>query len=330
MAEKYIVAVRQWGLGFLKETVFQGNVIAVDRVKNTLTIDGRVFSDVRDIDIAIRQAENCPSNPLIVPFTEENLARLKSSKQMAVMPKTNKTKDKMEVITSDEDLHNSIDISDTQISRKSKEAKEAERSAAKNDKLTVIVGDEKPEDRVQRLKYEELKKNSMPIVRDDSLGVETGSKGAALNAGQKLPSRAEVTAKEALVRAEAEARKRQANAKRQAIVEGDAAVTRAIQGEDVPSVPAPIPAQAVTDARFADLENKFSVLAGSVNALTELLTKSLTASTTKDTQQPPPIVSASVPVAAETTSEGTNKDEVSIVRTPVVRRGRKPNASKGK
>jgi hypothetical protein len=210
--EKFIVAVKQWGLGFLKETVYRGNVITVDHERNILNIDGRQFSDVRDIDIAKRQAEKFPENPLIVPFSEETLRRFKAGSAPVVAPKP-KPGENMKVVKSDEDLHETIDIADTQVSRKSREAKDAERNKAKVEKLPVVKGDETPEDRVERIREEKLKEK-IPVVRDDSLGYEGGSKAAALNAGQRLPSLAEVKTKEETSRQLAESRKREAEAKR--------------------------------------------------------------------------------------------------------------------
>jgi len=210
--EKYIVAAKQWSLGFLKETVYRGNVLEVDRDKGTLAIDSRKFTDTRDIDIARRQAERFPDNPLIVAFTEETLRQIKSGASAVAKPKP-KPGENMKIERSDEDMHDTIDIADTQVSRKTREAKDAERAKVKSNALPVVRGDETAEVRLARLHDEKLKEK-MPIVHDDSLGVEGGSKAAALNAGQKLPSLDEVRAKEDAAHQLAEARKKAAEAKR--------------------------------------------------------------------------------------------------------------------
>jgi hypothetical protein len=303
--EKYIVAVKQWSLGFLKETVYRGNTLTVDREKNTLKIDGRSFQDVRDIDIAVRQAERFPDNPLIVPFTEETLARLRGMKaaQPSAAPKP-RPGENMKVIQSDDDLHESIDISDTQVSRIKREAKEAERNKAKVDKLPIIKGDETPEERVGRLQEEKRAEGKMPIVRDDSLGVDGGSRAAALNAGQKLPTRDEIEAREGIVRAEAAARKKAAEAKRVVVsgdAEGDAEVQALVDASEthpqapveVRSAPAPKPAE---DARFAALENKVNSLSDSVGALVAALTQKAAPA------EPAPVVR--VPVRAGRKAKG--------------------------
>ena len=280
--EKYIVAVKQWSLGFLKETVYRGNTLTVDREKNTLKIDGRSFQDVRDIDIAVRQAERFPDNPLIVPFTDEMLAHLRGMKaaQPSSAPKP-RPGENMKVIQSDDDLHEEIDISDTQISRKNREAKEAERTKAKVEKLPIIKGDESPEERVGRLQEEKRLAGKMPIVRDDSLGVAGGSRATALNAGQKLPTRDEIEAREGIVRAEAEARKKAAISKRVVVAgdaEGDAEVQALVDAAEthpqapveVRSAPAP---KSAADARLDAMESQINSLSNSMGQLVAALTQ---------------------------------------------------------
>jgi hypothetical protein len=274
--EKFIVAAKQWGLEFLKETVYRGSVLEVDCEKNSLTIDGRKFTDVRDIDIAKRQAERFPDNPLIVPFSPDNLARLRTG---VVVPVSKpKPGENMKIVQSDEDLHDTIDIADTQVSRKNREAKEAERQKAKVEKLPIIKGDESPEERVERLR-EEKRNEKMPIVRDDSLGAEGGSKAASLNAGQKLPTLDEVKAKEEKAKQLADVRKKEAEAKRAALVTSEAeggkelqdlvlaSETKTSSGPDAPS-PATVPPEA---SRLDALEKTVNGLADTVNNLVKTL-----------------------------------------------------------
>jgi hypothetical protein len=284
--EKYIVAARQWSLGFLKESVYRGSVMVIDSDKNTLSIDGRQFTDLRDIDIAKKQSERFPENPLIVPFSEDNLKRIKSGAVVVAPPKP-RPGENMKVIRSDEDLHDTIDIADTQVSRKSREAKEAERTKAKVEKLPVIKGDETPEERVERLREEKLKEK-IPVVRDDSLGYEGGSKAAALNAGQRLPSLDDVRAKEDTARQLAEARKRDAESKRAVPVpvtsnnEGARELQDLVAADDASQSGRPLPivppaetatdsADAVTQVVHALPDNRMDALESQVSALTQVV-----------------------------------------------------------
>jgi len=284
--EKFIVAAKQWSLGFLKESVYRGSVMVVDRDKNTLTIDGRQFTDLRDIDIAKKQSERFPENPLLVPFSEDNLKRVKSGAVVVAPPKP-RPGENMKVIRSDEDLHETIDIADTQVSRKNREAKEAERTKAKVEKLPVVKGDETPEERVERLREEKLKEK-IPVVRDDSLGYEGGSKAAALNAGQRLPSLDEVKAKEDTARQLAEARKRDAEAKRAVLApvtstnEGARELQDLVAADDASQdgKPLPIVPPAETETGSADVvtqvvnvppDTRMEALESQVSALTQVV-----------------------------------------------------------
>jgi len=281
--EKFIVVSKQWSLGFLKETVYRGNVLAVDHDKNTLNIDGRQFNDVRDIDIAKRQAEKFPNNPLIVPFSEEALARLKGGPAPIAAPKP-KPGENMKVIRSDEDLHETIDIADTQVSRKNREAKEAERTKAKVEKLPVVKGDETPEERVERIREEKLKEK-IPIVRDDSLGYEGGSKAAALNASQKLPSLEEVKAKEDAARQLAESRKKAVEARRLVSVTSDSEGNKELQDlvaadekpqQAPPPVEAPVETETKSSQAMAEVivtqpNTRMDALEAQVSALSDVV-----------------------------------------------------------
>ena len=291
-AEKYIVAAKQWSLGFLKETVYQGNVITVDHDKNQISIDGRMFPDTRDMDIAKRQAERFPNNPLIVPFTDADYQRLKFSKVASTVaqPKP-KPGENMKIEQSDEDLHDIIDISSTQVSKRKREAEEASRTKVKRDGMPIIKGDESPEERVERIRAEKLAEGKMPIVHDDSLGVSGGSKAAALNAGQKLPSRTEVEANEASVRQQAEARKKQAEAKRVQVIPDNEVNTElqglveqaessnkpftriesSMEGDTETAATPSAPVAPASDARMDALESKVNALSDSIGSLVAVL-----------------------------------------------------------
>lgn len=222
-AEKFIVAVRQWNLGYLKgETVRRGNVIIVDREHNSMTIDGREYKEIRDIDIAKRQAAANPDNPLVVPFSEKVLAVLRQP-IVPIVSSTKKPRQLMEVVQSDEDTHEVIDISDTQISKKTAAAKEADRLGRKRGgKMEIVKGDETPAEVQARVRAAlarnpeqvraEIYGSKMPVVRDDSLGVDTSA--PARNAGQKLPNLKTAKQKESQAKAEAQLRKKSSDSVR--------------------------------------------------------------------------------------------------------------------
>jgi hypothetical protein len=274
--EKYVVAAKQWALGFLKETLYQGNVITVDREANQIVVDGRALKDIRDIDIAKRQAEKFPHNPLIVPFTEENLRKYKEAGAVAPMSlKKNKVGKELEVVRADEDLHDTIDISSTQISKRKREAEDASKVRGKNEKLPVITGDESSQERLERLR--EIKASEkIPIIRDDSLGVEGGSKSVALNAGQKLPSRQEVESRESIARQQADIRKKAAEAKRGDVI-ADAESPSEIQtllndADKKPVIPVVNPRVKVADVK-PPLELRIDGLEKRIDGLNDTLSK---------------------------------------------------------
>jgi hypothetical protein len=152
----------------------------------------------------------------------------------------------MKVIKSDEDLVEPIDITDTQISKRNNEAKEAARQKHKSEKMEIIKGDETVEERLAALK-DKTDINSiaervrlkgqlppkMPVVHDDSLGTGVSQRTTTLNAGQPLPSRETADAKLDEARAHADARKKESEAKRQATeADGGASVGVEIGNND--------------------------------------------------------------------------------------------------
>jgi hypothetical protein len=222
--EKFILTPpggRELHLGFIKETFRHGAVIEHDEASGRLIVDGRRFDDTRDLDLLKKHG-------WVIPYSEENLAEVLGEQESSPVP-TPKPKpgEGMEIVQSDEDSHETIDISHTQVSKRNQEAKEEARTAAKNRetdrKMEIIKGDESVEERIARLSGKtdmtsvaervRLKRQhaAMPIVHDDSLGAGVGMSKSEipLNAGQQLPSREEVEAKTAAAKAEAAARKKE-------------------------------------------------------------------------------------------------------------------------
>lgn len=242
--EKWILTVKELHLGHCKETFRAGAVIELDEANGRLIIDGRRFNDTRDLDVLKRQSENHPENPWVIPFSPE--ARKEILAAVAPKPvsqaKQLRPDQKLQVIQSDEDLNEDIDISSTKVAKVNAAARVAAQQRVKTNGMEVIRGDETVEERLASLKGKNdigsiaerarIKASgsvNMPIVKDDSLGAGfTGKSAVSLNAGQHLPSRAEADAKKGDAQAQADARKKQAEAVRQrqggGMVEDDAQV----------------------------------------------------------------------------------------------------------
>lgn len=228
MNQKFILTVRELHLGHIKETFGAGAVIEYDEVNNRLIVDGRKFDDTRDLDVLKRQAVKFPEKPWIIPFSEEALAQIRGQKPTrAEAAKKPRPGENMPVIKSDEDLVEPIDIKNTQISKKTQQAKEAARQKVKSEKMEIIRGDETVEERLARLKDKtdvssvgervRIKASmpaKMPIVHDDSLGQGVSRSQIPLNAGQILPSREDADAKAENAKAIADARKKEAEMRR--------------------------------------------------------------------------------------------------------------------
>jgi len=242
--EKFILnppGGRELHLGFIKETFRCGAVIEHDDATGRLIVDGRRFDDTRDLDLLKK-------HDWVVPYSEENLALvLEDQSPMSPAARKPKPGEGMEIVTSDEDSHETIDISHTQVSKANTKAKEESRAQAKarekDRKMEIIKGDETVEERIARLEGKtditsvservRLKRQAadMPIVQDDSLGAGVGKSEIPMNAGQHLPSREEVEAKTADAKAAAESRKKGVEQ------------VRAAGGIDVPSENAAEPAK---------------------------------------------------------------------------------------
>ena len=218
---KYVLTARMLHFGFIKETFKAGAIIEHDETNNRLIIDGRIFNDTRDLEILKRQAEKNPLNPWIVPYTKTSAAKAKSEGEIPqVVSEKKKPVRMLQVIKSDSDLTEEIDVRDTQISKKTAARKEEERNRVKATKLEIVQGDQSVEDRIAELKgktdasaiaerarLKAMKPAAMPIVQDDSLGTSVGRAEISMNAGQSLPDAKSVATKTAAARAQAEARK---------------------------------------------------------------------------------------------------------------------------
>ena len=266
MSDKFILTVKEMHLGYVKETFRAGAVIELDNVNKRLIIDGRKFEDTRDLDVLRRQAIKNPDSAWMIPYSEEALELIRS-RPVKVAPVKPRPGENMQVVKSDEDLNEPIDIRDTQVSRKNNEAKEAARNRPKSDKLEIIKGDESVQDRIAALKDKtdinsmaervRLKQaaTKMTIVRDDSLGMGVSSRATAMNAGQRLPSREVVEANAEETKLMADARKKEIESRRKT------------SGIEVPSENAP--EQKVTVIEDADegQQSLVSEVAGSVEPL---------------------------------------------------------------
>jgi hypothetical protein len=241
MNDKFILTVRELHLGNIKETFRAGAVIEHDAVNNRLIVDGRKFDDTRDLDILKRQAQKNPKSAWIIPFSQEARDEI-----LGMQPKPQSKKpapgEGMQVIQSDEDLTDPIDISDTQISKRKQEAKEAQQKKVKSEKMEIIRGDETVEERIaalkgkndissiaERARLKAVGPASMEIVKDDSSGQGVGKSQVSLNIGQVLPSPATVAEKSEEARAAAEARKKEVERNRKAAEVEEPAVGTAIE-----------------------------------------------------------------------------------------------------
>lgn len=275
--ESYILT-KSMHLGYLKETFGRGSVLTFNQENKSLIIDGRRFDDYRDLEILKRQAAKSPHAPWIIPFTEENLQAIRGGLDQAApaIPKRAPNGDGMEIIKSDEDMHDTIDISNTKISERNQERRDAQRQKVQDEGMEIIQGDESVEERIARLKEAKEtdlaaraervrlmseKKASMPIVHDDSLGSISGSKSAALNAGLPVGGKRPQETPET-VKAAAEARKAEIESNRQKVAR-DMGIDPTQAGIDEAT---PMPAEVVSqegdprDAEIAALRAKLAEL----------------------------------------------------------------------
>jgi len=234
MLETYIL-MKGMHLGFTKETFGRGSVLQFNTETRKLLIDGRSYDDYRDIDILKRQAMKKPHDPWIIKYSPEALAEVRGEfdEPEPVVPRRAPNNQGMKVITSDEDDHETIDISHTKIAQHNQAAKDARKQQIRDNGMEIIRGDETAEERIaslkaakgtdmaaraERVKLMGTRSAKMPIVRDDSLGSMGGSKTAALNAGTTVGG---VRAEDAsdYVKTAAQMRKEEAEFRRKKVIE---------------------------------------------------------------------------------------------------------------
>lgn len=197
--EKYILLLNIH-LGNIKDTFGRGAVIEYNPINRAVRIDGRICENgAKDIELLKSQAMKNPHKPWICQWSEEALEDIRGASDAAPAVPHHVPKHKMEIVQSDEDSYQTIDISHTQVSKINQAKKEAERNRKKSGDMPIIQGQQSVEDRIaelsgkkdsdlssraEKVRLMQSKKADMPIVRDDSLGagVGTGS-SSSMNAG---------------------------------------------------------------------------------------------------------------------------------------------------
>jgi hypothetical protein len=225
--ERWILTVKELHLGYCKETFRAGAVIELDEENGRLVIDGRRFNDTRDLDVLKRQAVRTPDNPWIIPYSKEAREEIFQLVAPPARPGL-KEHQKLQVIKSDSDLNEPIDISSTKVSQVNAAKKAEAKEKVRTNGMEIIRGDETVEERLASLKSKtdigsiaeraRLKASGavrMNVVRDDSLGAGFGGRNnVSMNAGQHLPSREEADAKRPDAVAQAAARKKESELRR--------------------------------------------------------------------------------------------------------------------
>jgi len=202
--ESYILT-RTMHFGYLKETFGRGAVIQFNPENRRVVIDGRRFDDYRDVEILKRQAMKNPDKPWIIQYSDEALVEMMGGASVPEsIPTRAPNSEGLPIVQSDEDSHETIDISHTKVSAINNAKKEAERQRKHTGPLPVVKGDESVEERLGELKQAKdtdlsaraervrlmgTHKAKMEVVRDDSLGSVGGSASSALNAGTPVGGR---------------------------------------------------------------------------------------------------------------------------------------------
>lgn len=216
-------------LGFIKESFPRGSVITHDVVNNRLIINSRVFYDTRDLDLLKSQSRKNPGRPWVIPWSQELEDEIKGggAYQPQISPNVHDPRDhSMPIVQDDSTAREPIDISHTKVAANNAQQRAQNRQRVAHGPMPVIRGDETVEERLARLagkgdpksiaERERLKRErwTPQIVRDDSLGMGTGSGEISMNAGQPLPSREDAARNAEAAAAEAAARKRSADMRR--------------------------------------------------------------------------------------------------------------------
>lgn len=196
------ILTRTMNLGYCRETFHAGAVI--EEFDDYLMVNGRQYNDTRDLAILKSQMLKNPDDAWIIPYSKEDEARLlNTGKTDVVVRKRPPTDHSMPVISSDDDLIEAIDVSNTQVSVINERKKIEAREAAKNSPMEIIPDQEDVEERIRRiagrsdaeavaervaLKSGGIQK--MTVVHDDTLGAQYNSKkNPSLNAGMVIPSK---------------------------------------------------------------------------------------------------------------------------------------------
>lgn len=272
--ESYILT-RSMHLGYLKETFGRGAVISFNPEINKMTIDGRSFDDHRDLEVLKNQACKKPHAPWIVQYSKEALQDIRGElhETAPAVPKRTPNGEGMEIVKSDEDMFETIDIRDTKVSARNQERVDAERQKVKDQGMPIIQGDQTVEERIAELKTAKdsdisaraarvrlmsERKADMPIIHDDSLGAGTGSASASMNAGMVTGGRRAEDSKET-ASAASTARKAEVKSNRQRVADEHGLDADQAGIDEVGAIPADCPiieevAETNKDAEIAALK----------------------------------------------------------------------------
>lgn len=178
--EKWIVT-REIHMGYLKRTIYKGNVIEYEEEKKSINIDGDEIDDLRDFKILKKHG-------FIIPYAEEELEKQEQAREQEereIEERRQKflsgedkviKREKLPVIQDDSDEHPMIDISHT--------IKKTPDGKKKDEKMTIIKADQDAEERLVEQRQE------MEIVQDDTLG-DVDTSATPLNSGVKTFSKEE-------------------------------------------------------------------------------------------------------------------------------------------
>lgn len=227
MKEMYVLSVpSSINLGYIRTAVARGAVIEVDRENSVVRIDGRVFNDLRDIDILLNQSRKNPQAPWLTPLEDTGA---KSVKAVPARKSPVKPRAALAIVNSDEDEHEPIDATNTQISRIASEKKEAERNANRireiNNDMDIIRADEGMDERLARIgkvntiqameaAIDATMSKRIPVVEDDGSHGIADSSAVSLNEGSVMMTQEAIDARAALSKGKANAAKVVENAPR--------------------------------------------------------------------------------------------------------------------
>jgi len=175
--EKFILSKNLF-MGFIAKNFSAGTILDVNRKEKVMMINGTEYTDLRDFDIA-EKLKDKKGVAFIVPYTETSpvvKAILKACKA-SLEVKQAEAVPKMRVISSDQDLVDDIDITDTCITKQNAQKKVEAKTVKKDAKMEVIrdndaiqpLGERNIAEMKKRVE-EKNKPAKMPIIRDDNMG----------------------------------------------------------------------------------------------------------------------------------------------------------------